>query len=139
MISNSDSTEVSFNKIENSRSYGVYVTTGSENNIIHHNEFIFNNYGGSGSQVHDSGLNTIWFDVNTNEGNYYDDWSGDGPYFIDGLANTYDPFPLEFNEIPTIIPEFNREFYALLLIIITSTIIATKFRNEHTFIKLPLK
>lgn len=63
------------------------------NNILHHNNFIENNPGGS-SQAYDDGINTQWYDIETHEGNYWSDCNGTGVYYIDGSASSVDPYPL---------------------------------------------
>ncbi len=59
-----------------------------------------------GSQAVDYGSNNVWYDVTTNEGNWWiGDWYG-GPYAIAGTAGSTDPYPLgEPLELP--IPEFS--------------------------------
>lgn len=80
-----------FNSIRANAYYGIY---GLESyNTVHHNSFIDNNPGGT-SQAWDCGLNNIWYDNLTNEGNYWSDWTGVGDYHILGNANAIDPYPL---------------------------------------------
>jgi len=60
---------------------------------VHHNSFVSNNDGGL--QACDITSSTIlWYDPDTVEGNYWSDWSGAGPYFIDSDAGNYDLYPL---------------------------------------------
>jgi parallel beta-helix repeat protein len=80
--------------------YGVFVTSGSDNNLIHHNSFIYNT---NSSQAIDDGINNQWFDSSTNEGNYWSDYIGTGTYQINGSASSSDPYPLS---VPPVIAEF---------------------------------
>ena len=59
---------------------------------VHHNSFRNNNLGGS-SQALDSGFDNTWYDYQTFEGNFWNDWVV-GSYSIDGTANAVDPYPL---------------------------------------------
>jgi parallel beta-helix repeat protein len=75
--------------------YGLRVVSGA-NNSFYHNSFIENNH-----QAYDP-TNNIWYDIISNEGNYWSDYQGidednDGigeiPYYIPGGSNI-DLFPL---------------------------------------------
>ena len=72
--------------------YGAYLI--SCNNVsIHHNSFVNNNNGSC--QASEIGVYTnLWYDPIAVEGNYYSDWNGDGPYFLDGSSEAYDLYPL---------------------------------------------
>ena len=61
----------------------------SDNNIIYHNSFV------DGGKASDCGTNNVWYDVETNEGNFWEDYSGTGEYTIDTYSNSTDPYPLE--------------------------------------------
>lgn len=88
---NCDYCLIIFNSIRANTDYGIF---GLEyNNTIHHNSFIDNNLDGT-SQAWDCGLNNIWYDILTSEGNYWSDWTGVGDYHILGNANAIDPYPL---------------------------------------------
>jgi len=80
--------------------YGVYLTENSDNNSIHHNSFIYNT---NSSQANDNGTYNQWFDTETNEGNYWSDYSGIGDYEIDGSTSSSDPYPLD---VPPVVAEF---------------------------------
>ncbi len=93
------------NVIMRCSSYGVYsswfaLDWPSANNTFHHNYFIANSYyygywSQPTSQASDSGQNSMWYDVNTNVGNYWSNYTGVGVYFIDGGVYYYDPYPME--------------------------------------------
>ena len=90
----SDSCLFTYNLLQENEEYGIFIRSDSDYNIIHHNTFVNNNLGGT-SQAYDEGSNNIWYDTETNEGNYWSDWSGIGSYSIDGLAGSVDPYPLD--------------------------------------------
>jgi parallel beta-helix repeat protein len=92
ILSNADYCVIAFNLLVENSEYGIYVSSMSNNNTIHHNNFVDNNNGG-GSQALDNGANNIWYDESTMEGNYYSDYSGVGPYSIDGSAGSEDLYP----------------------------------------------
>jgi parallel beta-helix repeat protein len=93
-MDNRNSSIISFNLFVDNSNYAIYFSgfTSSYNNAIHHNTFIDNNPGGT-SQAYGGGLNNYWYDINTNEGNFWSDWSGSGIYLIDGTSNN-DLYPL---------------------------------------------
>ncbi|NPD87510.1 MAG: right-handed parallel beta-helix repeat-containing protein [Asgard group archaeon] len=111
-----------FNLIKDTTSYGVYLEAGVDFCTLHHNNFIGNN--GGGVQAEDDAVlttqNATWYDVATNEGNYWDDYVGPGVYNIDGTANNNDPYPL--NSI-VIIPEFSSIVLGVLLLSLISLVI----------------
>ncbi|MFX1426760.1 MAG: right-handed parallel beta-helix repeat-containing protein, partial [Promethearchaeota archaeon] len=83
------------NEIEN-HMYGVIIFSNNNNNLIYGNYFIKN-----GDHAYDSGFNNNW--DNGSLGNYYDDYTGSGPYIISGSAGSEDYFPM-FNpyDIPSV-------------------------------------
>ncbi len=89
---------ISYNLFKDNIGYAIYIEISNYDNIIDHNTFInnavINNAESSSSQAYDDGINT-WYDMETNEGNYWNDWSGIGVYTIDGLTGSVDPYPLE--------------------------------------------
>ena len=89
---------VKSNLIINSESYGLSFYGTSSNNIVHHNSFIDNNLEGT-SQAYDEGINNIWYDNITEQGNYWTDWSGSGNYSIDGPSSSVDPYCLMNNPL----------------------------------------
>ena len=84
--------------------YGIYTSlymTGfvSTNNTYQHNFFIANAYEytywySAESQAYDDGKNSTWYDVNTNIGNYWSNYTGSGTYPIDGDYSFYDTYPI---------------------------------------------
>ncbi|MCE7741922.1 MAG: hypothetical protein GOP50_05645 [Candidatus Heimdallarchaeota archaeon] len=84
-------------------SYGFYVDWystdwPSANNTFHHNFLVGNAWSYSywsnpTSQALDRGQNSVWYDVNTNVGNYWSNYTGSGVYDIDGGKFYYDPYP----------------------------------------------
>jgi len=97
--------------IENNK-YALFLETGSDENVIHHNTFHYNNLGGM-SQACDNGLNNAFYEATTNQGNYWSNWQS-GSYFIDGSANSVDPYPLGEPLVP--IPEYlQRNFIITIL------------------------
>jgi parallel beta-helix repeat protein len=72
--------------------YGAYLIS-CINMSVHHNTFVNNN--GGGIQARCTGHFTVlWYDQSTAQGNYWSDWGGVGPYFIDGDAEARDIYPL---------------------------------------------
>ncbi|NHJ87480.1 MAG: hypothetical protein FK734_18610 [Asgard group archaeon] len=72
--------------------YGAYLY-GSGRNVIYHNVFIDN---GNSPQAYDSNNYNYWCNCSIKQGNYWSDWSGDGPYLIAGYSDyfiTYDYCP----------------------------------------------
>lgn len=95
-VAESSNCTIMYNIIENNSAYGIYMRDHSDDNLIHHNSFIHNNFGGD-SQALDKGINNTWFDPLTNEGNYWSDYKGEGNYSIASSANSKDPYPLDEN------------------------------------------
>ncbi|NPD89578.1 MAG: right-handed parallel beta-helix repeat-containing protein [Asgard group archaeon] len=96
----SDNCIISYNMIYWSRLHGIFLNNNSNNNNIHHNFFVINNckiYHAAPyyawPQSSDNGYNNSWFDIIKLEGNYWEDWSGRGGYFLDGQSYSQDPFP----------------------------------------------
>ena len=91
------------NTVTSNSDYGIYVNGDSNNNWLHHNNFV-NNKGG-GLQACDDGINNHW-DDGISEGNYWNDYetrfptaTNDGiiwdtPYTIDGGVGAQDNKPL---------------------------------------------
>ncbi len=96
----SDNCIITSNLIHWSRLHGIFLNNNSKNNNIHHNFFVLNNckiyhahpyY--AWPQAFDSGSNNKWYDITKLEGNYWEDWSERGGYYIDGSSSSQDPFP----------------------------------------------
>ncbi len=90
----SDFCNITYNLLQENEIYGVYLVDNSYNNNIHHNTFV-DNHVEVLSQAKDGGANNYWYDTETLEGNYWDDWSGTGSYSIDGTAGAIDLYPLD--------------------------------------------
>ncbi len=71
--------------------YGVKLCPLS-NGQLFHNSFLMNN--NRSIQAVDNGTNNQWFNVSTQEGNYWENYIGIGEYPLAGSANATDPFPL---------------------------------------------
>ncbi|MBY9000677.1 MAG: right-handed parallel beta-helix repeat-containing protein [Candidatus Heimdallarchaeota archaeon] len=110
---------VMFNQIEENTLYGIYLEAGSDYYIVHHNNFISNNVGGS-SQAYQQSLlwtqNATWYDTSINEGNYWNDWVS-GAYAIDGSTISADLYPLNAPVGIAFIPEYSANIFAIILII----------------------
>jgi len=91
--------DIQSNLFFKNKEYGIRINGGSWHNIIHHNNFTDNNQQGN-SQAYDIGKETLWYEKETREGNYWSDWDGKGKYHIDGSANSKDPYPLDMNLNP---------------------------------------
>jgi hypothetical protein len=80
----------------------MYIDEISQDNIIHHNEFVDNNlYIIQGPQAFDNGSNNTWYDKTSNEGNYWSDYTTI-PCVIEGSACSIDPWPLGESIITTL-------------------------------------
>ncbi len=99
--------KITYNLIRNNSEYGVSLDVDSRFNTVHHNYFIHNNIDGT-SQACDSGKNNIWFDKESEEGNFWSDWNQqNSTYHINGKAENNDLYPLDENlerTTTTIIP-----------------------------------
>ncbi len=84
---------ITYNILRDNMDNGIQIDSNSDNNSLHHNNFV-NNHPGSSSQARDSGSNNLWYDTEKLEGNYWSDWSGIGPYAIDGFVGAVDLYPL---------------------------------------------
>ncbi len=98
---------ITYNFLQVNEDYGISLIFVATNNTIHHNTFIDNNLGGT-SQAFSKSSN-VWYEIETEEGNYWNEWDSKKPYPIDGNANTTDPYPL--NE------ELKRINYEFIMII----------------------
>ncbi|MCE7741293.1 MAG: hypothetical protein GOP50_02440 [Candidatus Heimdallarchaeota archaeon] len=115
-IVGTDYSEIASNLFQENEDYGIYLTN-SRYNTIHHNTFQYNNIDGDYQAYSDDyGYNNYWYDPLLNEGNYYSDWSGTGPYTV-GFDT--DPYPLGEPSVPPIISEFQRQYgfvFSILLL-----------------------
>jgi parallel beta-helix repeat protein len=129
-LSGTDYSTITSNSLEENSNYGIYLVSGCNDNLIHHNLFLDNNPSGT-SQACDDGVRNIWFDETSNEGNHWTDWIGLGSYSIDGSAGSVDPFPLDEEGNPPSILEFKKSItmLALLPLLIIFPIILKRKRS----------
>jgi len=92
-LDSSQNCSIVFNLFKENSDYAIDDDSDIGVNYIYYNDFIDNNPGGS-SQAYDYHTANIWYKTTSNEGNYWSDWIGTGPYYIDGSANAVDPYPL---------------------------------------------
>ena len=130
-LSSSDFCVVTYNLLQENEGYGVFLRSDSDNNTIHHNNFVDNNLGGT-SQAFDEGTNNFWYDTEILEGNYWSDWSGIGSYSIDGPASSVDLFPLDEPTLLPIIAEYQllSLFTLLIPVVPLLTIIFSRRRRK---------
>ncbi len=91
-VQDSDHCWVDENLFLENRYEGGIIDTSSANNQFHHNTFLANSIGTP--QARDDGLNNLWHEESTREGNYWSDYAGTGFYPLAGLANATDFYPL---------------------------------------------
>lgn len=126
--------EISYNEISNHTAYGIELV-GSLGVNIHHNYFKDNYiYDSFHSQALTDTDTNYWYDINTNEGNWWSNWNCSGYYYIQTRninSSVYDPFPL----LPCTLTETNpidNDFGSYLpvtisLILITIALIPTTY------------
>jgi parallel beta-helix repeat protein len=95
----SNTTSIIENFLQYNDDYGVRITSLSFSNLIYKNSFDTNNLGGT-SQAYDDGADNHWFHILFSRGNYWSDWNGSEYYYIDGSANSFDPYPIEYPQTP---------------------------------------
>ncbi len=117
IFSSSSNCLITYNLLQENEEYGISLFFDAYDNTVHHNTFVDNNLGGTSQACDDGGTNNKWYDPSTNEGNYWSDWSGIGSYPIDGYASSEDPYPLDEEGNPPVIPEFAHR--SILTVIIT--------------------
>ncbi|MBA7527909.1 hypothetical protein ES705_20089 [subsurface metagenome] len=134
-LHSSDFCVFTYNLLQENEEYGVYSSSGSDNNIIHHNTFVDNNLGGT-SQAFDDCTNNTWYNNATQKGNFWSDWSGTGSYSIDGSANSVDLYPLNEpaeHSVESTTEENPLNFiFTLLMLVVTlifTRIISKKAKN----------
>ena len=125
-LADSDSNLVFNNHFENIGFYGLSLT--GSNNVIYHNNFdncssfLGLNYGW------DEGSNNYWYSETLQEGNWWSNWGGVGPYQIEGPVGALDLYPLG-SVIP--IPEFSNSGILLeILAIISFVSVVFVFRKR---------
>ncbi len=119
--------EIKYNWFEENSFYAITLSSISTGNIIHHNAFINNNNGNV--QVLDDGFNNTWYKVETEEGNYWSDYQKTGNYSIDGMANSYDLYPLMVNPLRKSYSSYYA-FFSMIILIPVSVIALKKYRKR---------
>ena len=88
----SEFNDISYNTVKFNTGYGCNLGIGASSNIVHHNNFILNNF--PNSQGYSGTIHNLWYQPNINEeGNYWFDWNGSGSYETDGFHDL-DFYPL---------------------------------------------
>ena len=91
---NSDYNYIYNNSFIDNYQYSVYIVSGEEN-CIYFNTFTYNYYR-TNPLAYDAGTNNLWYNTSFNIGNLWSDWTGDSTYQLDGTANSYDLYPIDF-------------------------------------------
>lgn len=103
---------ISFNSIASNKNYGLTMSTNTNYNTVHHNNFDHNAASVSRKQGIDVSGKNFWNSTEKTEGNYWADWQppghpdndGDGivdtPYVIDGSMGAKDKYPLTNAVVP---------------------------------------
>lgn len=133
ILTSADSGTIMFNEIEYNALYGVHMDANTDFFTVHHNNFISNNAGGASQALEDTPptQNAVWYDVATNEGNYWDDYVGTGNYDIDGTANEFDPYPLAVPVGIIIIHEYSKNLIGIILGIVSIIGIVSIFGKKR--------
>jgi parallel beta-helix repeat protein len=113
-LSASDLCLITYNGIVKSNSYGVFLEEVSDFNKIYSNDFIQNNLAGY-SQGFDEGEHNMWYNSETEIGNFWSNWEGYDSYFIDGDSYSVDMYPLGEKSTPPGISEFVKRTPFLLI------------------------
>jgi parallel beta-helix repeat protein len=113
-------TTISYNYIKNHVEFGVFLNVFSSGYCVHHNDFVENLQGSADrqSQACNHGENNIWYDVDSDEGNYWEDWIGEGEYQIYGNEGCCDPYPLN-EPVSGLAPEVPEETEESNLLLVT--------------------
>ncbi|MEM4160899.1 MAG: NosD domain-containing protein, partial [Thermoplasmata archaeon] len=110
---------ITYNWLWNNTNYGIYITSYSTSNHIHHNNFTGNNGAGKGvngnSQAYDSVGGNYWHESLIKEGNYWSNWDNNDwgtvkAYPIDGGAGASDWYPIDSHRRHPIHITNNAEF-----------------------------
>lgn len=129
-LSRSKYCNVTYNVLKNNKNYGVVLGRYTEYISVHHNYFISNNLGGT-SQAYDHGSNNLFYDLETNEGNWWNDWL-EGYYVIDGNTFSVDFYPLgeSLNGEKTEETPFNLLPFIILLPVIVAVFLLRKSNKK---------
>ncbi len=136
----SHSNVITTNLISNNSQHGVALVGTSRHNVIHHNQFFNNSIeetyridgefrGELTNQGFDEGSNNTWYDVETEEGNWWSDYSGYGSYNIDGPSDSVDQYPIGRED-----PQQSSEQGILLPIVLIAFVGATLLLIAWRFI-----
>ncbi len=85
-----------YSMIKNSFESGINIDTHSSNISVVRNWFGPNNT----QNAHDDGEGNNWCDTYSQQGNYWDDYSGNGTYLIPGNAESVDLYPTSLEDAP---------------------------------------
>jgi parallel beta-helix repeat protein len=129
---------ISYNYIENHVEFGVFLNVFSSDYCVHHNDFVGNLQGSADqqSQACNHGENNIWYDVDSDEGNYWEDWTGEGEYQIYGNEGCCDPYPLNA-PVSGLAPEEPEEPEETNLLVIPGFMVLVGFIAVAVYIKRP--
>ncbi len=130
IVLSDDYCRITYNLFQNNSAHGISIYEG-HSNILHHNNFIGNNHDHEWgtSQALDEGYSNQWYEASTHQGNFWDDWSGSGPYILDG--GNVDPYPLS-SEVPAIMPEYSANLLiACILSLFFVIFISRKHRKKQ--------
>ena len=120
-----------YNNIIKNLGYGVYLND-SRSNVVHHNNFIDNNQNGISQAYSREGINNTWYEIKTEEGNFWSNYFGTGSYLIEGAPYSYDPYPLSEPTIAPLQPKSPRN----KILISTTTIASILFVGIISFLSL---
>lgn len=95
--------QIKHNFFLNNTLHGLFLRYNTYNNTVHHNAFVDNNIN-EYSQAKDDGDSNLWYDVISEEGNYWSNIGQNYTYMIDGSANSIDSYPLSVSPISIDLP-----------------------------------
>ncbi len=95
--------EIVENLFLNNTLHGLNLRYETYNNTVHHNAFVDNNIN-EYSQAKDDGEGNLWYEVSSEEGNYWSNIGQNYTYMIAGKANSTDPYPLYESPISIELP-----------------------------------
>ncbi len=122
LVGMSNNASITYNLFQ-SGGQGVLLDFETANCSIHHNTFDY-------CSAYDDGVNNIWYDPVTQEGNYWWDYSGTGNYTIPGSARSNDTYPLSTPPVD-IIAEFHQNLKYSLLLLFIPLIIAISYKRKR--------
>lgn len=122
LIGTSNNASITYNLFQ-SGGIGVLLGSNSANCSIHHNTF-------DHCSAYDEGVNNLWYDPITQEGNYWWDYSGTGNYTIPGPARSNDTYPLGTPPVP-LIAEFHQNLNYSLILLFIPLIIAISYKRKR--------